>query len=76
MTCAGWHRAVVRMVIPTAERLRGHQQLAAIGVVGVVMLGSFLIGTQHQHLLTCQDFIVSGNHALENWAGGTGTTVP
>jgi hypothetical protein len=67
---------LVRMVIPTAERLRGHQQLAAIGVVGVVMLGSFLIGTHHQHLLTCQDFTVSGNHAPENCAGGTGTTVP
>jgi hypothetical protein len=67
---------LTRMVIPTAERLRGRQRLAAIGVVGVVMVGSFLIGTQHRQLLTCEDFTVSGNHAPGDCSEGTGTTLP
>jgi hypothetical protein len=39
------------MVIPTAERLRGH-------------------------LLTCEDFTVSGNHGPDDRSEGTGTAVP
>lgn len=66
---------LVRLVVPTAERLRGKERFAAVGVVAVVMLGSFLIGTQHQHILTCEDFTVSGNHAPEGCSEGTGSTV-
>ena len=66
---------MVRLIIPTAERMHGREQLAAIGVVTIVMLTSFVIGTQHPRILTCQDFSISGNFAPENCSPGTGSTV-
>jgi len=66
---------LVRLIVPGAERLRGRERLAAAGVVALVMLGSFLIGTQHPHVLTCEDFTISGNFAPENCSPGTGSTV-
>lgn len=66
---------LVRLLIPTAERLRGRERLAAIAVVGTVMLGSFVLGTQHPRILTCEDFTISGNFAPENCSPGTGSTV-
>jgi len=65
---------MVRVLIPTAERLRGREKLAAVGVVALVMVTSFLIGTQHPRMLTCEDFSISGNFAPENCSPGTGTT--
>ena len=66
---------LVRLIIPTAERLQGRERLGVAGVVALVMLTSFLIGTQHPHILTCEDFTVSGNHDPANCSPGTGSTV-
>lgn len=65
---------MVRMLIPTAERLEGRGKFAAVGFVALVMLVSFVIGTQHPRMLTCEDFSISGNFAPENCSPGTGTT--
>jgi hypothetical protein len=48
--------------------------VAAVSVVALVMLISFVIGTQHPRVLTCEDFSISGNFAPENCSPGTGTT--
>jgi hypothetical protein len=66
---------MVRVLIPGAERLQGREKFAAIGVVAFVMLTSFVIGTQHPRMLTCEDFTISGNFAPENCSPGTGSTV-
>jgi hypothetical protein len=66
---------LVRLLIPTAERLRGRERLTAIAVVGAVMLGSFVLGAQHPRILTCEDFTISGNYAPEDCSPGTGSTV-
>jgi hypothetical protein len=65
---------MVRVLIPTAERLEGREKLAAVGVVTLVMLTSFVIGTQHPRMLTCEDFSISGNFAPDDCSPGTGTT--
>jgi hypothetical protein len=65
---------MVRLLVPTAERLRGSERRAAIGVVALVMLASFVVGTQHPRMLTCDDFTVSGNFAPPGCSPGTGTT--
>jgi hypothetical protein len=65
---------MVRVLIPTAERLEGREKLAAVGVVALVMVTSFVIGTQHPRMLTCEDFSISGNFAPEDCSPGTGTT--
>ena len=66
---------MVRLLVPGAERLRGRRALAAVAVVSVIMAMSFLIGTQHPRMLTCEDFTISGNFAPENCSPGTGSTV-
>ena len=65
---------MVRVLIPSAERLEGREKFAAVGVVALVMLTSFVIGTQHPRMLTCEDFSISGNFAPEDCSPGTGTT--
>ena len=65
---------MVRVLIPTAERLQGREKVAAVGVVALVMLTSFVVGTQHPRMLTCEDFSISGNFAPEDCSPGTGTT--
>ena len=64
---------MVRLAIPTAERLRGSERWAAISVAALVMLASFVVGTQHPRLLTCDDFTVSGTFAPPGCSPGTGT---
>ena len=66
---------MVRVLIPNAERLQGREKFAAIGVVAFIMVTSFLVGTQHPRMLTCEDFSISGNFAPENCSPGTGSTV-
>ena len=66
---------LVRLLIPGSGTLRGKQALKAGGVVLVVMLASYGVGTQHPRLLTCQDFSISGNFAPDNCSPGTGSTV-
>ncbi len=66
---------MVRVLVPTAERLQGKEKFAPISMVSFVMLTSFLIGTQHPRILTCEDFTISGNFAPEGCSPGTGSTV-
>jgi hypothetical protein len=66
---------LVRLIIPTAERLQGRERLAVTGLVAGVMLTSFVVGTQHPRILTCEDFTVSGNYAPDDCSSGTGSTV-
>lgn len=66
---------LVRLMIPGADRLRGRERLGVAAVAGVVMATSFVIGTQHPHMLTCEDFTISGNYAPSNCSPGTGSTV-
>jgi hypothetical protein len=66
---------LVRLIIPTAERLQGRERLAVAGVVAAVMVTSFLVGTQHPRVLTCEDFTISGNYAPDDCSSGTGSTV-
>jgi hypothetical protein len=66
---------MVRLLVPGAERLRGRRALAAVVAVSLIMLVSFVIGTQHPRLLTCEDFTISGNFAPQNCSPGTGSTV-
>jgi hypothetical protein len=66
---------LVRLIIPTAERLQGREGLAVAGVVAAVMVTSFLVGTQHPRVLTCEDFTISGNYAPDDCSSGTGSTV-
>jgi len=40
------------------------QVLSAIVVVILVMLASWGLGTQHPHMLSCQDFSISGSFAV------------
>jgi len=46
------------------------QALTASVVVLLVMLASYGLGRQHPHLLSCQDFIISGNSVPENCTPG------
>ncbi len=66
---------MVRLLLPGAHRLRGRAALAALGVVLVVMIGAYVVGTQHPRILTCEDFTISGNYAPEGCSPGTGSTV-
>jgi hypothetical protein len=67
---------MVRLLIPSAERLRGRRALGAVVVVSCIMLVSFGLGTQHPRILTCEDFSISGNFAPANCSPGAGSTVP
>jgi len=67
---------MVRLLIPGAEGLHARQALSVAAVVLVVMLCSYLLGTQHPHMLSCEDFSISGNFAPENCTPGTSSTTP
>ena len=54
---------VLVMVVPGAESVRrGRDNAVAIAAIALVVLLSFVMGTQHRHLLTCEDFEISGNY--------------
>jgi hypothetical protein len=53
---------VLVMVVPGAESVRGRRDtVVAIAAIALVVVLSFTLGTQHRHVLTCEDFKVSGN---------------
>lgn len=54
---------MVRLLIPHADRLARREALATFGVVILIMLAAYGVGTQHPRLLTCDDFSISGNYA-------------
>jgi hypothetical protein len=66
---------LVRLIIPGAERLQGRERLGVAAVVAIIMTTSFLVGTQHPHMLTCEDFTISGNYAPSDCSPGAGNTV-
>jgi hypothetical protein len=65
---------MIRLLIPGAEELPRRQAAIAILAVVVVMVTAYALGTQHPHMLSCQDFSISGNFAPENCNPGTGST--
>lgn len=54
---------MIRLMIPATEHLSPKQGFKAAGVVLVVVVSSYLLGTQHPHMLSCDDFSISGNFA-------------
>ena len=52
---------VLVMVVPGAESVRGRDTVVAIAAIALVVVLSYIMGTQHRHLLTCEDFKISGN---------------
>ena len=53
---------VILVAIPGAETVRKPGPVAvAIGVIAIVGVLSFIVGTQHPRLLTCEEFTISGN---------------
>lgn len=66
---------LVRILIPDAQALRGRDATTAVAVVALIMTISYLLGTMHQRLLTCEDFTISGNYAPTGCTPGVGTTV-
>ena len=68
---------VLVMVVPGVESVRSRRDNAvAIGVIALVVLLSFTLGTQHSRLLTCEDFKISGNDQPASCTSGTGVTGP
>ena len=52
---------VLVMVVPGAESVRGRDTVVAIAAIALVVVLSYIMGTQHRRLLTCDDFKISGN---------------
>jgi len=65
---------LVRLLIHDPERMPRKQALTASVVVLLVMLASYGLGRQHPHLLSCQDFTVSGNLVPANCTPGISGT--
>ena len=65
---------LVRLLIPGAENLPRRQAAIAIVAVAIVMAAAYLLGTQHPHMLSCDDFTISGNFAPANCNPGIATT--
>ena len=59
------------MVVPGAESIRRERDtIVAIAAIALVMVLSFTRGTQHRHLLTCEDFEIRGNNVPAGCANG------
>jgi hypothetical protein len=53
---------IILVAVPGAESVRGPGPIAAaIGVIAIVGVLSYIVGTQHAHFLTCEEFTISGN---------------
>jgi hypothetical protein len=61
---------IVRLLIPGATGLPRRDAVAAASVVIFVMLVSYLVGTQLPHMLSCEDFSISGNYSPSNCTPG------
>jgi hypothetical protein len=64
---------MVRLLLPETHGLRRVDAIAVMAVVVLVMVAAYGIGTQHPHMLSCDDFTISGNFAPENCTPGTST---
>ena len=68
---------VLVMVVPGAESVTGRRDnVVAIGAVALVVVLSYTLGTQHAHLLTCEDFKISGNDQPAGCTPGNGVIGP
>lgn len=65
---------LVRLLVPGAEDVPRKQAAIAIVSVAVVMAAAYLLGTQHPHMLSCDDFTISGNFAPADCNPGVATT--
>jgi hypothetical protein len=65
---------LIRLLIPGAEDLPRRHAVIAIASVAIVMAAAYVLGTQHPHMLSCDDFSISGNFAPENCNPGIATT--
>ena len=65
---------LIRLLIPGAEDLPRRQAVIAIVAVASVMAAAYLLGTQHPHMLSCDDFSISGNYAPPDCNPGIATT--
>lgn len=61
---------LIRLLIPESHRWHRKQAVTAMVVVFLVMLVSYGLGTQHPHMLSCNDFSISGNYAPDNCTPG------
>ncbi len=54
---------IVRLVKPEIFDLPGHKPKIGLVLILLAFLSvGFLMGRNHPRLLTCEDFVVSGNH--------------
>jgi hypothetical protein len=65
---------LIRLMLPGAEQLPRHRAVVAVTSVAVVMAVAYALGTQHRHMLSCDDFTVSGNFAPPDCNPGVSTT--
>ena len=65
---------LIRLLIPGAENLPRKHAAVAIASVAIVMAAAYVVGTQHPHMLSCDDFSISGNFAPANCNPGIATT--
>jgi hypothetical protein len=65
---------LVRLLVPGAVSLPRKQAVVAMVSVAIVMAAAYVLGTQHPHMLSCDDFSISGNFAPENCNPGIATT--
>lgn len=65
---------LIRLLFPGAEDLPRRHAVIAIASVAIVMTTAYVLGTQHPHMLSCDDFSISGNFAPENCNPGIATT--
>jgi hypothetical protein len=65
---------LIRLMIPGVEDLPRRQALIAIVSVALVMAAAYVLGTQHPHMLSCDDFSISGNYAPPDCNPGISTT--
>jgi len=65
---------LIRLLIPGAATLPRRHAVIAIASVAIVMTAAYVLGTQHPHMLSCDDFSISGNFAPENCNPGIATT--
>jgi len=53
---------MILVAVPGAETVRKPGRVAvAVSVIAIVGVSSFVVGTQHPRLLTCEEFTISGN---------------
>jgi uncharacterized membrane protein len=65
---------LIRLMIPGVEDLPRRPARIAIVSVALVMAAAYVLGTQHPHMLSCDDFSISGNYAPPDCNPGISTT--